>query len=550
MNGLEQLDRLWRSLAALGGRRLAALGIIGLTVFSAVGLGSYYLSRPEFETLYTGLNPQDVSRIGAALKEAGIAFDVNSEGTKVMVRAQQTAQARMLLAEKGLPSSANAGYELFDKLGSIGLTSFMQEITRVRALEGEIARTIQAMKGVRAARVHIVLPDGGSFRRTRQPPSASVVIRTDRQDDFSSAQAIRHLVSAAIPGMSIDQVRVLTTDGTVLAAGGDMANAVPGTMVELEKTIAKELQDNVRKTLAPYLGLDNFTISVAARLNMDKRQINETSFDPESRAERSLRVVKETGNSQNSANRPAVGVEQNVPSEQTATAGGDQSKRSNERREELRNYELSSKTISTVSEGYKIENLTVAVVINRKRLMASLGDSATPEAVDKQIKEIQALVESATGVDAKRGDRVAVSAVDFVQGGSLDEAVAGPGVLEQLLQQTGALVKGLTILAATVLLIFFGLKPAMRAILSQSPATAVATAGGPPQLAVEGGATAELPAAGDRRNLSREVEPNLIADLTSKMGRSPQKRLEQMIDYDEEQAAAILKQWMRGAKSA
>lgn len=544
MNGLEQLERLWRSLAGLGARRLVALGIVGMTVFAAVGLGSYYLSRPEYETLYSGLNAQDVSRIGAALKEAGIAFDVSSEGTKVMVRAAQTAQARMLLAEKGLPSSANAGYELFDKLGSIGLTSFMQEITRVRALEGEIARTIQAMKGVRAARVHIVLPDGGSFRRTRQPPSASVVIRTDRPDDFSSAQAIRHLVSAAIPGMSIDQVRVLTTDGTVLAAGGDSSNAGSGTMVELEKTISKELQDNVRKTLAPYLGLDNFTISVAARLNMDKRQINETSFDPESRAERSLRVVKESGTSQNSANRPAVGVEQNVPAEQTATASGDQSKRANERREELRNYELSSKTISTVSEGYKIDNLTVAVVINRKRLMASLGESATPEIVEKQIKEIQGLVESATGIDAKRGDRVAVSAVDFVQSGPLDDAAAGPGILEQLLQQAGALVKGLTILAATALLIWFGLKPAMRALLEHAPAP-VAAAGAP--LAVEG--TSES-AAADRRNLAREAEPNLIADLTSKMGRSPQKRLEQMIEYDEEQAAAILKQWMRGAKSA
>lgn len=546
MNGLEQLERLWRSLMGLGARRLVALGIVGLTVFSAVGLGSYYLSRPEYETLYGGLNAQDVSRIGAALKEAGIAFDVNSEGTKVMVRAQQTAQARMLLAEKGLPSSANAGYELFDKLGSIGLTSFMQEITRVRALEGEIARTIQAMKGVRAARVHIVLPDGGSFRRTRQPPSASVVIRTDRQDDFSSAQAIRHLVSAAIPGMSIDQVRVLTTDGTVLAAGGDTSNAVSGTMVELEKTIAKELQDNVRKTLAPYLGLDNFTISVAARLNMDKRQINETSFDPESRAERSLRVVKESGTSQNSANRPAVGVEQNVPAEQTATASGDQSKRSNERREELRNYELSSKTISTVSEGYKVDSLTVAVVINRKRLMAALGESATPEAVEKQVKEIQGLVESATGIDSKRGDRVAVSAVDFVQSGPLAEAIAGPGIMEQLLQQTGALVKGLTILAATTLLIFFGLKPAMRAVLNHSPAGPAVPAG-MPQLAAAGTSDG---AGGEKRNLSREVEPNLIADLTSKMGRSPQKRLEQMIEYDEEQAAAILKQWMRGAKTA
>ena len=158
-----------------------------------------------------GFHPgvHSVSRIGAALKEAGIAFDVNSEGTKVMVRAQQTAQARMLLAEKGLPSSANAGYELFDKIGSLGLTSFMQEVTKLRALEGEIARTVQLMKGVKAARVHIVLPVRGSFRATQQPPSASVVLRTDGAIEARTAQSIRHLVAAAIPGMNRDKVTVL-----------------------------------------------------------------------------------------------------------------------------------------------------------------------------------------------------------------------------------------------------------------------------------------------------------------------------------------------------
>jgi flagellar M-ring protein FliF len=547
MMGLEQLERLWSSLLGLGARRLSALGIIGLTVFAAVGLGSYYLSRPELETLYSGLNAQDVSRIGAALREAGIHFDVNSEGTKVMVRPSQTAQARMLLAEKGLPSSANAGYELFDKLGSIGLTSFMQEITRVRALEGEIARTIQAMKGVRAARVHIVLPDSGSFRRNRHTPSASVVIRTDRPDDFAGAQAIRHLVAAAVPGMSLDQVRVLTTEGTVLAAGDETAHASSGKMVELEKTIAKELQDNIRKTLSPYLGLENFELSVAAKLNMDKKQVNETSFDPESRAERSLRVVKETGSSQNSNNRATVGVEQNLPAEQAGSSSGDLSKRSNERREELRNYELSSKTVSTVSEGYKIEHLTIAAVVNRKRLAASLGEKATPEALEAQLKEIQRLIESAAGLDSKRGDRITVSAVDFLQNGQL-EPVAGPGFLEQLLQQTGAIVKGLSILGATALLVWFGLKPAMRALLE--PPAAVAAASEPP-LAVEGPGTAAAGSSERPRVVrEREEQPNLIADLTSKMGRTPQKRLEQMIEYDEEQAAAILKQWMRGARSA
>src|SRR5688572_4702151 len=109
MLGLEQLKKLWSSLSALGARRLAALAVVGLTVFAAVGGGSYYLSRPDMETLYVGLNPQDVTRIGAALKEAGVVFDVNAQGNAVSVRRGHTAQARMLLAEKGLPTSSNAG---------------------------------------------------------------------------------------------------------------------------------------------------------------------------------------------------------------------------------------------------------------------------------------------------------------------------------------------------------------------------------------------------------------------------------------------------------
>ncbi len=155
----------------------------------------------------------------------------------------------MLLAEKGLPHSTNAGYELFDKMGSLGLTSFMQEVTRVRAIEGELARTIQTMRGIKAARVHIVLPDEGSFRRNREPASASVVIRTENPEDTSSAQAIRHLVAAAVPGMALEGVTVLNTDGVMLASGSDAADAAPAGMLTLEKSVSQDIQDRVRKTL-------------------------------------------------------------------------------------------------------------------------------------------------------------------------------------------------------------------------------------------------------------------------------------------------------------
>jgi flagellar M-ring protein FliF len=542
--GREQLERLGRSLLDLGARRLAALAVVGLTVFAAVGLGSYYLSRPQFETLYSGLSAQDVGRIGSALREAGIVFDVNAQGNAVLVRYGQTAQARMLLAEKGLPSSSNSGYELFDKLGSMGLTSFMQEITRVRALEGEIARTVQAMRGVKAARVHLVLPDVGSFRRSRQAPSASVIVRTESPGDFSSAAAIRHLVAAAVPGMTLDQVTVLNTDGTVLASGGDSLTATPGKMVSLEKTIARELQDNISKTLTPYLGHSNFEISVATRLNTDKRQTNETNYNPEQRVERSVRVVKETGSSQNSNNRAATSVEQNVPADQPGTAAADQSKRVNERREELTNYEVSTKTTSTTSEGYRIENLAIAVVVNRKRLLASLGDNPSPEAVDKQLKEVERLVGSAAGIDLKRGDRITVAAVEFVGGDQALEPVAGIGVMEHLLRNLSSIVNAVAMISIAALLVWFGVRPTVNAILAARSDSAPAlarelksnAAGGPD-------ATAPVSIAGDQ-------QPNLIADLTSKLGRTPQKRLEQMIDFNEEQAATILKQWMRGATSA
>lgn len=543
----DQLKQLWGNLLALGVRRLAVLGLVGFTVFVAVGLVSYYLSRPEYETLYAGLESQDVARIGAALQESSISFDVNPEGTAVLVAPGQASRARMLLAEKGLPSSANAGYELFDKMGAIGLTSFMQEVTRVRALEGEIARTIQGMKGVRAARVHIVMADTGSFRHSTQQPSASVVIRTDTSADFSSAQAIRHLVAAAVPGLTVEKVRVLSTDGTVLAAGDGTFNAAPTKMLELERTVASELKQNVSETLAPYIGISNFELSVAARLNIDKRQINETAFDPNSRFERSRRTIKEKSNAKDAGNTQPVGVDQNLPAEQTQNAAGDNSStRASERKEELKNFEANSKTISTVSDGYRIEALTVAVVVNRKRLQSLLGDKATQADIDAKLKEVENLVASATGADLKRGDRITVAAVEFMPGNETLQPVPSPGVAEYLLSQMGTALKALAVLAATIILVWFGLRPATRLLLDYQPQTSSPEAANQqlpfePQIA---------PGFAMEPQLEPEPAPDLIGDLTSRINRAPQKRLEQIVDFDEEQAVAIMKQWLRGGAQA
>jgi flagellar M-ring protein FliF len=445
----------------------------------------------------------------------------------------------MLLAERGLPSSATAGYELFDKLGPVGLTSFMQDITRVRALEGEIARTIQTMKGVKAARVHIVMPDQGSFRRNRLPPSASVIVRMDMPGSFTGATAVRQLVAAAVPALTPDQVTVLSTDGTVLAAGGDTIDAAPHKMVELEKVVSDELQENVRKTLIPYLGANNFEISVTTRLNLDKREISETTYDPDSRVERSVRNVKETSNSQNAGASANVTVEQNIPAEQTAALPGESSKSQKDRREELSNFELNTKKVSTVSNGYKIENLTIAVVINKRQFLASLGANPSQEAIDRQLKQVENVVGTAAGIEASRGDRVTVAAVDFVVDTERLEPVPSPSILDTLTRQLGSFVNAAAIIVVAFLLIWFGLRPALRAILEDQPA--LETAGGPPISLEADAAAASLP----RPQTAEEVLAETLEYTPKARKNTPQDRLERIVEANEEVVATLLKQLLR-----
>ncbi len=542
MNVQEQLQNLVASLARLGWRRLTALGLIGLTVFAIVGVTGYYLSRPSQEVLYAGLDRQDVSGIGAALTEAGIPFDVSSDGTTILVRYAQTAQARMLLAEKGLPHSTNSGYELYDKLGSLGLTSFMQDVTRVRALEGELARTIQTMNGVRAARVHIVLPDEGSFRRARQPPSASVMIRTDTVSDARMGQAIRHLVAAALPGMTVDQVTVLNTDGTLLSSGGDLDDAAPGKMLTLENTVSKEVQDNVRKELAPYLGLHNFQISVAAKLNTDNRQTAETTYDPDSRVERSTRVVKENNTIQNNSNQAPTSVASALPAEKSGSGDSKISNTDNSKREELTNYELSSKTVTTVSGGYTIDHMSIAILVNRATLQA-----ATADALHAKLADIESLVTSAAGLRKDRGDTIKVLAEDFADAGHDLDPVPAPSIIDMLMRQSGTAINALTVLVVAVLLILYGLRPLTRLLKPAEPEmAALATASVVP--ALEGPASGLIADGGTMIDVRHE--PSLIDDVTNRPRRSPQRRLEQMVEFDETQAATILKQWVRGGSIA
>lgn len=536
---------LTTALLALGTKRLVALGLIGISLFGVIFFSSLYLTRPSYETLYIGLTRDDVNKIGLALGDAGLRFDVASNGTAVSVPVGSAEKARMLLAEKGLPTSSNAGYELFDNMGSLGLTSFMQQVTRQRALEGEIARTLQAVQGVKAARVHIVLPDKSYFRKEDQTPSASVVIRTDTSFSEESAQSIRHLVASAVPSLKVSSVTIMDTSGKLLASGADTASGSPVFMTNLQKQVSSFIEANIRRQLAPIVGLNHFQTSVNVTLNTDARRINETVYDPDSKVERSVHAVKDYADNENSKKTNAVTVEQNIPQEETgANAGGDLNSEKHNRSEQTLNYEINSKVISTIRNGYSIDKLDVAVIIDKNLLVKKDNKKHNNENVQKEVDsrlvEIKKMIIAAAGIDSKRGDLLNVEAIDFINDKSDNMQPIEKPFLDIISPYMTSIISFIALIIAVILVMFLGVRPLVREIKNS--------------IEVENEASQSIDDLPGIQALSAAREAHLegqkLEALALKMRIPPERRLERLVDLDEERFANILRDWTRRSSSS
>ncbi|MGK9200046.1 MULTISPECIES: flagellar basal-body MS-ring/collar protein FliF [Sinorhizobium] len=551
MNLFDQFSMFTKNLSDLGQGKLIALAVAGVVAIGFILGAGIYVNRPSFETLYVGLERSDVTQISIALAEANVDFEVGTDGGSIQVPVGMTGKARLLLAERGLPSSANAGYELFDNVGSLGLTSFMQEVTRVRALEGEIARTIQQISGIAAARVHIVMPERGSFRKAEQTPTASVMIRASATVGRGAASSIRHLVASSVPGLDVDDVTVLDSTGQLLASGDDPSNSALNQSLGVVQNVQSDLEKKIDNALAPFLGMDNFRTSVTARLNTDAQQIQETVFDPESRVERSTRVIKEEQKSSQQQPDNAATVQQNVPQAAPRGGAGQQSSDEAAKKEEQTNYEINSKTIATVKNSYSIERLSIAVVVNRGRLAAMAGEPADQAKIDAYLQEMQKIVSSAAGIDPGRGDVVTLNAMDFVETQLLDQAVPGPGIMEMLTRNLGGIINALAFVAVAFLVVWFGMRPLARQLgfggqagKLEGEAAGLELPDFSPAGAGAGGALMEgfgsdfgFDGGDDLLNLGDE------AGFNRRVKEGPERRLARMVEISEERAAKILRKW-------
>ncbi len=415
------MQNILEILTRLGPGRLIAIGV---TVAGLLGFFGFFVNKmttPEMAVLFSDLEPADAGAVMTRLESMGVVVDTTQDGQAIMAPKGEIARLRMLLAQDGLPAGGGGGYELLDKADGLGATSFAQQMTRLRALEGELARSIRTLGPIRQARVHLVLPKRELFSREQQDPTASIVIAT-RGPALTAQQvaSIRHLVASAVPKLNPDKVSIVDTNGNLLASGdGGVANdpnAAIGGAAELRKIeIEKRLADAIELLLERAVGPGRVRAQVSADLDFDRITTNSEQFDPEGQVLRSSQIITEESQSRDGDGADRVSVDQNLPNTDDGGAAAAGSASQSARTEEVNNFEI-SKTIRThIRESGLVRRLSVAVMVDAEQIENADGQTVYQARTPEQLQTLEALAKSAVGFDAERGDRFEIASLEFAR---------------------------------------------------------------------------------------------------------------------------------------
>jgi flagellar M-ring protein FliF len=542
----------------------------GVGIAAAVGLMAVVLSRPQMTPVYTGLEPAEAGRVVKAVEEMGIPVAAAFDGTAVEVPLPDAARVRMALAEKGLPAHGSVGYELFDTDKPLGITSFMQRMNRLRAMEGELGRTIETLTGVDTARVHIVLPDREEFSRTAPTPTASIVVRMRGQSPMERRQAlaVRHLVSAAVPNLKPSGVTVLDTSGEVLLTEEDGADTAAvradGQRAGHEQRIGRA----VEQMLNARLGRGNVRVQVAVDIEAKREVTRSQSFDPATQVVRSTQTVQEQEKNTDSAGDPPITAEQNLPQRDVrSTAQNNRTSSDTKRQEETVNYEISNVSKETTVEPGDIRRISIAVLVNGVTKTAADGAKSYEARSPEELQRITELVRSAVGFDEKRGDRVTVDNLEFVDvAPDLPARSVWEDIGDVLSRNVMTLVQWVILAVLCGLLITVGLRPLIRRVFpAPEPVVSTLDETSPAQIAAQpvpqlaapagaGSAAGEIPASfagaeGEAVTVPMGIEETVdqLIELRTVEGRvraSSIRRLGEIVDTYPDEAIDILRSWL------
>jgi flagellar M-ring protein FliF len=385
---------------------LALVGFFGFVMLR--------MSQPAMSVLFTDLSSQDVNAIIKDLDTRGIRYELRSDGTTVLVAKDDVPKLRLDLAGKGIPSGGGVGYEIFDKGDAFSSTSFVQNINHLRALEGELARTIRSIGRVQQARVHLVIPERRLFERDREPPRASIALKLSGELDAAQVRAVRHLVASAVDGLKPERVSIVDERGRLLADGAQSDQALVGLGIEERQTaIEKRLKSQVEEIVASVVGYGRARVQVTADLDANRVESRAENYDPESRVLRSSQ--NRTESSTTTDNNGTVTVGNELPGAQQ-TQGTNQNQRENSaKNEEVANYEISRTTRTEVLEGGRIRKISVAVLVDGVYNRSPSGELAYQPRNNEELERIGELVRTAVGFDQGRGDKVEVVNLRFAE---------------------------------------------------------------------------------------------------------------------------------------
>ena len=554
MNPIAELIR------QLGPVRLAALAATGIAVLGFFIFLSSRLSTGGMALLYGDLDPQDSGQIIQTLQSKNIPYDIKAGGKQIFVPGDQVLQLRVSLAESGLPGGGSVGYEIFDNNQGIGTTNFVQNINLVRALEGELARTIGAMRNVRGARVHLVMPRRELFSREKQEASASVVLQVQSSSRLNSeqVQAIQHLIAAAVPSMDPQKISVLDDRGQLLARGnGDSNSAAAGTADEMRVGFENRMRQAIIELLERTVGLNRVRAEINAEIDYDRVVENAEIFDPDSQVARSTQTVQENENSSENDDQDTVTVQNNLPETEATAAGTGTSAASQiSRTEETVNFEITKTIRNRVKESGQIKRLSVAVLVDGKYIENEDGDKVwQPRAAD-ELAQLETLVKSAVGFNEQRGDSVEIVNMQFVKLEPLefDDGSLFLGISKEEFMQ---LAEILVLAVVGLLVILLVVRPVLTRLFESMP---TALAGGQAGALgdQEGVALAQLTgpeATADMAELLEEDEEEVedeslldqMIDINQVEGRvraSSLKQIGEIVDKHPEEAIAIVRNWM------
>lgn len=434
-------------LKGLGPARLIALGGVTAALIAFFAIIMMRVSSPNMALLYSGLPMSDSAEIVAKLEALGVPFELRGDGTTIMVPQSEALRLRMSMAEAGLPSGGSVGYEIFDETSALGTTSFVQNMNHLRALEGELARTIRALDSIQAARVHLVLPERELFSRDRQEPTASIVVRTRGGLGRTHARGIQFLVASAVEGLTPANVSIIDETGAMIAGGADGPGGA-SSMDERQRDYETRLRRQVADIVTSVVGANRARIQVAAELDFNRVTRNSETFDPDGQVVRSTQTVEETSSSIERDAQEGVTVGNELP-EAIGQNQGEATETTNEnaaRLEETVNYEISRTTTTEVVEAGRVKRLSVAVLVDGVYTAAEDGTQTYTPRPAEELELIGRLVRSAIGFDAARGDSVEVVNLPISDAilEPLDDDAAAGGFMADLdmtrLAELGALV--------------------------------------------------------------------------------------------------------------